>query len=392
LSRLPKGTRTLGGNEAERVERCRRTFFETFSAYGYIPFYAPGLQLLESAWDKFPPRFRKRLIPVYTPSSEACCLRADMTLAAVAYLSTHYSPQERPLRLCYAGPLYRAPIPPETDFERIQFGAELLGWEGEGADVEVTALLLRSLRQIGIHSPVVVLGHAGFLREAMSGVERAVAASLMRALLERRYDAYFSSLEDFHLPKAVKKRLSSIPRLRGNAAKTLEEARALFGETVPLRDLELIVQALGELGLGENLRLDLALARELEYYSGPVFEIFSGNAGVSLGGGGRYDGLLEQYGIVGQALGFGLDLRAVASLSREEGAIPAVAWCGGLSPRVALQRADDFIASRIPRRVELAGTQGKARSSWPGRGAMAGGSTFPACTAYELDPGRKEVS
>jgi ATP phosphoribosyltransferase regulatory subunit len=312
-----------------------------------------------------------------------------MTLAAVAYLSTHYSPQERPLRLCYAGPLYRAPIPPETDFERIQFGAELLGWEGEGADVEVTALLLRSLRQLGIHSPVVVLGHAGFLREAMSGVERAVAASLMRALLERRYDAYFSSLDDFHLQKAVKKRLLSIPRLRGNAAKTLEEARALFGETGPLRDLELIVQALGELGLGENLRLDLALARELEYYSGPVFEIFSGNAGVSLGGGGRYDGLLEQYGIVGQALGFGLDLRAVASLSREEGAIPAVAWCGGLSPRVALERADDFIASGY--RVEL---------SWQERreGAIRLAQTrgygwwidLPACTAYELDPGRKE--
>lgn len=390
MSRFPKGTRTIDGNEGERIERCRRTLFETFSSYGYIPFFAPGLQLLESAWGKFPALFRKRLIPVYTPAGEACCLRADMTLAAVAYLSSHYSPQERPLRLCYAGPLYRAPIPPDTDFERIQFGAELLGWEGEGADVEITALLLRSLRRLGIHSPVVVLGHAGFLRECLAGLDRSVSAPLTRALLERRYEAYFSCLEESRLPKESRNRLSSIPRLRGTAVKTLDKARALFGDTVPLRDLSLIVEALGELGLGENLRIDLALARELEYYSGPVFEIFSGNAGVSLGGGGRYDGLLEQYGIVGQALGFGIDLGAVASLSQEDGLTPAVAWCGGLSPRIALERADDFIASGY--RVELSWQESR-------EGAIQLARTrgyrwwidLSGCTAYEIEPATKEV-
>ena len=46
-----------------------------------------------------------------------------------------------------------------------------------------------------------------------------------------------------------------------------------------------------------------------------------------------------------------VDLRAVASLSGMEGAKPAVAWCGGLSPKVALERADDFISSGF--RVEL---------------------------------------
>ncbi|MFA0889315.1 MAG: ATP phosphoribosyltransferase regulatory subunit [Synergistales bacterium] len=389
MSRQPKGTRTLGGNEGERVERCRKVFFETFSAYGYVPFFAPGLQLLESAWDKFPPRFRKRLITVYSPSSEACCLRADMTLAAVSYLSSHYSPQERPLRLCYAGPLYRAPIPPETDFERMQFGAELLGWEGEGADVEVTALLLRSLRQLGIHSPVVVLGHAGFLRECLGKLDRSVSIPLMQALLERRYEAYFASLADFHLQKEMETRLASIPRLRGNAASILAKAKDLFGETSPLKDLSLIVEALGELGLGENLRLDLALARELEYYSGPVFEIFSGNAGVSLGGGGRYDGLLEQYGIVGQALGFGLDLRAVASLSRFEGSMPAVAWCGGLSPRVALERADDFIASGY--RVELSWQEKREAAVQLARTrGYDWWIDLAGCTAYRLETTGKE--
>lgn len=390
MSRLPKGTRTIGGVEAERIERCRKTFFETFSAYGYVPFFPPGVQLLESMWEKFPSRFRKRLIPVYTPGGEVCCLRPDMTLAAVAYLSTHYSPQERPLRLCYAGPLYRAPIPPETDFERIQFGAELLGWEGEGADVEVTALLLRSLRQVGIHSPIVVLGHAGFLRERFSDLDRTAAAPLMQALLERRYDAYFHALENSGLSSESRKSLSTIPRLRGKPGSVLAEANRQFGKTPSLNDVALIVDELGELGLGENLRLDLALARELEYYSGPVFEIFSGNAGVSLGGGGRYDGLLEQCGIVGQAIGFGVDLKAVASLSGMEGGKRAVAWCGGLSPKVALERADDFISSGF--RVEL---------SWQANreGAIQLARTrgycwwidLPARTAFGLKNERQEI-
>lgn len=179
----------------------------------------------------------------------------------------------------------------------------------------------------------------------------------------------------------------------GKRPENLEGSQDPFRGTLPLRDIELIVQALGELGLGENLRLDLALARELEYYSGPVFEIFSGNAGVSLGGGGRYDGLLEQYGIVGQALGFGLDLRAVASLSRAEGSIPAVAWCGGLSPRIALERADDFIASGY--RVELSWQENREGAVQLARTRGYGWwIDLPGCTAYELDPDNssKEVS
>ncbi len=389
MSRQPKGTRTLGGREGERVERCRKIFFETFSAYGYQPFFPPGLQLLESAWEKLPPSFRKRLIPVYTPSGEGCFLRADLTLAAVAYLSSHFSPQERPLRVCYAGPLYRAPVPPETDFENLQFGAELLGWEGEGADVEVIALLLRSLRRIGIHSPVVVLGHAGFLQECLGRLERPLSSSLLLALLERRYEAYFEALREVHLPKELKEPLFTLPRLRGKAGRTLGEATRLFGEMQPLKDLRLIVEALEELGLGENLRLDLALARELGYYSGPVFEIFSGSAGFSLGGGGRYDGLLEQYGIVGQALGFGLDLRAVASLSRSEGPTPAVAWCGCLSPRVALERADDFIASGY--RIELSWQENREGAVRLARERGYGWwIDLPGCTAYPLDPVKEE--
>lgn len=335
MNRLPRGCRTVGGAKARAMERCRRAFMSRFASFGYDPFLPSGLQLIQSAWERLPEGIKDRTVCLTSPFGEPCCLRADLTLAAVAYLSAHHAPQERPLRLCYAERVYRSSGPPESDLESTQIGAELLGWDGEGADAEVLFLLLDFLRSLVIDATV-VLGDTNLLRRAFQGVSADRAQNLTAALQQGNLADYGTLIRG--LP-SLEPSVAELPFLRGGR-EVLCRGAELFGDDA-LATLRRLADNLEELGLGDRIRFDLSLGRELDYYSGPLFDVYGGPSGRALGGGGRYDSLLADFGILGQALGFGLDLERVAQAADEGEERPerALGWAANLRPSEALARA-----------------------------------------------------
>jgi ATP phosphoribosyltransferase regulatory subunit HisZ len=91
----------------------------------------------------------------------------------------------------------------------------------------------------------------------------------------------------------------------GPAAAAVEGLRALYG-------------GLEEWGIADRVIFDLGLVRQLDYYTGAVFEVYDPAVGFALGGGGRYDGLLGRYGRDLPACGLALDLQAVHTAQAEE--------------------------------------------------------------------------
>jgi ATP phosphoribosyltransferase regulatory subunit len=321
------------------MEECKRIFLSLFERWGYSPFLPSGLQLLETSWERLPSPFRQKLITVNSPYGEPCCLRGDITLATVAYLASHHAPEERPLRICYSDRVYMRAEKPRLAMESFQIGAELLGWERQGADVEMLFLLLETLDRIGLEKSVLVLGDATFLSTAVSSVESSAAERIISALQKGSLVEYRRLLEEEDIPDFYRAILQRIPDLHGGP-EVLAEAEALWGKGAPLQSLKNIVSTLGALGYGERVAIDLSLIRELGYYSGPVFDVYSESFGQSLGGGGRYDRLLSLCGLQGQAMGFGLDLQRIASLSRfRKRRSPVMAWFANLSSEEALRRA-----------------------------------------------------
>lgn len=348
MSRLPKGCTNVGGNIALAMEKTRRMFISSFNAYGYRPFWPSALQLLETAWERLPDTIRSRLLTLSTPSGEPCCLRADITLAAVAYLSAHYSPEERPLRLCYSDRVYKIPQRQGTNLETFQIGAELLGWEGEGADVEILSLLLMTMDKLGLDDTTIVIGDVKVVQHAMNEVPSPVASMLVSSLEKGSYSDYFRILEETSVPESVAPFLHALPGLKGNE-EVLEKGKALLKDDARFRSLEEIQKSMEDLGYSKRVCFDLALARELNYYSGPIFDIYSSRSGKPLGGGGRYDGLLYKYGIFGQAIGFALDLETVASLSdfKETRHSTIMVWPGTLTPAETIEQAEKLISAHL---------------------------------------------
>ena len=95
-----------------------------------------------------------------------------------------------------------------------------------------------------------------------------------------------------------------------------------------MRDLEAVVAALHEAGLGERIAIDLGEVRGLDYYTGLVFRVLAPGLGFEVGSGGRYDTLVGRFGRPLPAVGFMLGLDRLDLLLQRQGDGPSRSGAG----------------------------------------------------------------
>lgn len=341
MNLTPRGCSNIGGGLARAMEESRNAMMKLFCAYGYGPFNPAEFQLLEGTLKSLPRRRRERVIALSTPYGEPCCLRADITLSALSYMAAHHAPEDFPVRLCYAERIFSAPKAPKENLEDTQIGAELLGWEGPGADAEILAIILKALDLLQLDRSVVVLGDASIVPALFSGISGIPAASA-RTLIEQLqqgayydYDRTLSSIEGLALHN--ERILRELPWMKGGM-EVLKAAQELFGGLELQLPLVRLARVLESLGFGERVRIDFGFVRDLDYYNGPIFNVYSSLDGGLLGGGGRYMGSVPEVGFSCQAVGFGLSLRELALARKPEASgVFALIWAGGSSDTRALE-------------------------------------------------------
>jgi ATP phosphoribosyltransferase regulatory subunit len=164
----------------------------------------------------------------------------------------------------------------------------------------------------------VEIGHARFFQaladqlplspEEKEGLRDTIESKNYAALSER-----LDPLGDLPAARAM----AQLPRLFGGE-EALAGAERWFqdGETREiLESLKGLYQALGQLGLGDRLMVDLGLVQRNDYYTGVVFSAYVPQRGDAVLLGGRYDGLCGKFGDPMPAVGFSIDLDAVADLN-----------------------------------------------------------------------------
>ncbi len=119
--------------------------------------------------------------------------------------------------------------------------------------------------------------------------------------------------------------------------------------------------------MANRVQLDLSLLRDLGYYTGAILEVYDPALGHILGGGGRYDDLLGQFGQPMPAAGFGLYLERVHLAQMEE---ERIAKRPRTRSRVAAQNGRELMAPTVEGPI-LARTGGPMKLAIP-RGALFG--------------------
>ncbi len=235
-------------------------------------------------------------------SGDSITLRPEMTAALVrALVQNNMLTQSKIQRLWYFGPFFRYERPQKGRQRQFhQFGVECLGSEYPESDVEVLQLADMLFNTLGISEYVLKINSLGNSESR---------ANYKKALVE-----FLKSVSE-DLSEDSRNRIEKNP-LRVLDSKNERDIELLKDAPIILDYLDnesnnhfkAVTSALDELGI--NYEIDSKLVRGLDYYCHTVFEFQSTHLGSqdAFGGGGRYDGLVEQLGgkptpAIGFALG-----------------------------------------------------------------------------------------
>jgi histidyl-tRNA synthetase len=363
IFRAPRGTRDVLPAERAAFLRLERIGAELAARYGYHPIETPLFEqtaVFERGVGAITDIVEKELFRLAprTEDGETWALRPEPTAGIVrAYVQHGMQTLPQPVKLTLTGPMFRYDRPQAGRFREFwQFDIEAIGDPGPAIDAEIIELANRFYREAGIRDPEILLNSIG------DGACRpAYVAELA---------AYYRSHLD-RLPQLERDRLERSPlRLRDSKEPVMVELAAgapLITDRLCPACAEHFAGVRAHLdGLGVAYRLEPRLVRGLDYYTRTAFEVYPrGVAGQqsALGGGGRYDGLVELLG--GKptpGIGFGLGLDRILLALEAQGTPPAVeapltAVVVGSEPAATADRlriATLLRAAGIAARAELA--------------------------------------
>ena len=318
----PEGTRDRLFAECADRRRVQNTLTRLFADKGYTEVSTPETEHYDLFVMSGNPLPQEDLLKVIDRSGKILVLRPDCTVPIARVAATKLRSMPLPQRLYYNETVFRDRQAHRGGSSEIaQCGVELIGAAGQEADGEIIALAAEALRAVSPRPFHIELGYVGLFRALAEelGLD-AAQTEQMRRLIEAKH---FAALSDFLAPyrgQPVCGALAKLSQLFGGP-EVLDEAEALIGPRKELSSLKTLHQYLLEKGLGSRVRFDLGLVNRIDYYTGVVFRGYVEGAGAPVLSGGRYDHLVGKFGRPAPAIGFSVDVDAVAGCAAQE--IPA---------------------------------------------------------------------
>jgi ATP phosphoribosyltransferase regulatory subunit len=314
---IPSGTRDVLPDEMRELRAITERLRDVFNDADYGEVYTPALEF-EAVINRGELAGVRPAYRVFDENGNVLVLRSDMTVPIARVVASRYPTAEPPLRFCYFAHSYRGVRPQRGQpREFLQAGVELIGAPAPHGTAEALTVLCRALDAVGLARYRVGLGDATLYPALLDSL--GVAADDRVRLLEDLARGDFVGLEDglrmLRIDEESIRLLLSVPQLRGGAD-------VLHGPPGPVADAVAglrSVHALLDASVAERVIFDLGLSRLPGYYTGAVFEVYDPALGMPLGGGGRYDKLLGEFGRGLPAVGFALEVdRLHLALAAEE--------------------------------------------------------------------------
>jgi len=301
---IPRGTRDLLPEQAAVFRKMEETAVRISELYGYGELRTPifeHTEVFERGVGDTTDIVEKEMYSFTSKGDKSLTLRPEGTAPVVrSFVENKLYNGVLPAKYFYFGPMFRYERPQAGRYRQFwQFGIELFGSAAPAADVEVIVLALDFFRALGLEDVELILNSIG--------------CTSCRGAYREKLTQYLSEKE---LCENCQGRLHRNP-LRVLDCKN--QACAQQFTEVPLISEHLchdcrehFTEVKAELDeLGVKYTLDGRLVRGLDYYNRTTFEFKSRHLGAqdAVGGGGRYDGLVELLGgpatpAVGFALGF----------------------------------------------------------------------------------------
>ena len=328
----PRGMRDFLPLEKSHRDQILTQIRETYLSHGFQEIETPALEDLARLTsgqggdnEKLAFRVMKRgaelesALGASTDSADGLAdlgLRYDLTVPLTRYYATNRAKLPTVFKALQTGPVWRAERPQKGRYRQfVQCDIDIIGESSELAEIELLNASLDALAAIGLADATIRVNHRVLLANLLDGlgvpeVDRGPAMIIIDKL-----DKIFAE--------------GVVAELGEKFGTKVAEAAAGWLQTLTAElpvpaELAAIFKAIEARHGKGKLRFDPTLVRGMGYYTGPIFEIEHPGSGSSIGGGGRYDGMVGRWlgqdaPAVGISIGFE---RAVDLVGGAEGSDP----------------------------------------------------------------------
>ena len=321
----PEGTKDLLLEECIVRRNIECSLHKLFKSRGYCEMITPGLEFYDvfSLNSHYFPQ--ENLYKLTDGKGRLLVLRPDSTMPIARVVATRLKDAMLPLRIYYNQTVYRTePALRGRSDEIAQTGIELIGSQLKIADLEVISTAISSLKSFGMKFSL-ELGHIGIFKELVSRLEiSADVKEQIRGLIETKNFPALNDLLDSLGNSPAIIALKKLPGLFGGA-EVFEKAQQLMPDekiSGILEELKAVYTDAAEIcGSDGEITVDLGLVNKTDYYTGIIIKGYLQGHGREVISGGRYDKLISEFGYDVPAIGFAVNVDAVAKVLAKSGEI-----------------------------------------------------------------------
>ena len=281
---------------------------KSYEKFGFLPIDTPVIEMSEVLLAKAGGETEKQIYR-FSKGENDLALRFDLTVPLAKYVTQYYNNLAFPFRRYQIGKVYRGERPQKGRFrEFYQCDIDIIG-DGELSiinDAELPAVIYNTIRELGFSDFTICMNNRKILNglfKELNQEENSVEIMRIIDKLEKiGKENVIECLRDINVPEQEINKIMEFIQIDGTTDEKLEKleklniSNELFEKG--LEELRQVVKYVRGFGVPDtNFKVDLTIARGLDYYTGTVYETFLNDYREigSVCSGGRYENLAEYY-------------------------------------------------------------------------------------------------
>ncbi|MCX6182091.1 MAG: histidine--tRNA ligase [Bacteroidetes bacterium] len=336
---IPKGTRDFLPQQMVKRNYLFDTLKSIFKKYAFLPIETPAVENLSTLMGKYGEEGDRLIFKILnsgdylsgvtnlaeqnsstlTKEISEKALRYDLTVPFARFVVQNQNELHFPFKRFQIQPVWRADRPQKGRYrEFFQCDVDVVGSDSLLYEVELVQIFNEALTQLKVPGFQIKINN----RKILSGIAEVVGAADkivdITVAIDKLDKIGLEKVNEEMLQKGVSQeavgKLQPIIQMSGSTAEKFATLRSVLSSSAigikGVEELEFIFASSAQLNVDQNLKLDITLARGLNYYTGAIFEVSAENFKGSICGGGRYDdltGIFGLKGVSGVGISFGAD-------------------------------------------------------------------------------------
>ena len=294
-------------NEQILFNKMKETIQKTYEKYGFLPLDTPIIEDANVLLAKAGGETEKQIYR-FQKGENDLALRFDLTVPLAKYVTEYYDKLSFPFKRYQIGKVYRGEKPQRGRYrEFYQCDVDIIG-DGKLSiinDAEIPSIIYNTFKNLGFDEFTICINNRKILNGLFSNLKLENESAEILRIIDKIDKIGADAVENELLKNIEKEKVEVIMNFIAIDGSNDEKIKSLENMNIEdetfqegLNDLKELIKFIKIFGVPEeNFKIDLTIARGLDYYTGTVYETFLDkyrNLG-SICSGGRYDNLAEYY-------------------------------------------------------------------------------------------------